>query len=163
MPRSLSGLDCSHGPHVGSDTRLFYSDRDEPPREEPLNWMFSMEQKIFTCLVHCSRHKKSESLLIKPGGVTSMACWSLSKWVYESAVKFLKFLYSRQEPYLSEDQNTVPRSHTLRQLSDPSFVKIWPWEATVVEVYLWTAIFSINDNWEMKKNKYSEQNPTLCF
>lgn len=31
-----------------------------------------------------------------------------------------------REAYLSEDQNTVPRPYTLRQLSDSSFVKIRP-------------------------------------
>lgn len=60
----------------------------------------------------------------------------------------------RSEPYLSKYQNTVPRSYTLRQLSNSSFVKIRPWEAAVVEVYLWTTIFSIDHHWKWR-NKHS--------
>lgn len=60
----------------------------------------------------------------------------------------------RSEPYLSKYQNTVPRSYTLRQLSNSSFVKIWPWEAAVVEVYLWTTIFAIDHHWKWR-NKHS--------
>lgn len=60
----------------------------------------------------------------------------------------------RSEPYLSKYQNTVPRSYTLRQLSNSSFVKIRPWEAAVVEVYLWTTIFAIDHHWKWR-NKHS--------
>lgn len=53
----------------------------------------------------------------------------------------------KQSKDLSEDQNTVPRSYTLRQLSNSSFIKVRPWEATVVEVDLWTTVFSIDHHW----------------